>query len=259
MILYHEFEASLLTQATLNANSSDPEEISSKMFELKKATSYYAYLKHKGEDYKCENAHLNTIMIAETYENDDKLYKRFEGDALISDCKNDSRLYYRNTFKLDMFKLPLNSKWYENSLASRRMTTMPDTRVIVSAGNNSVVDTLTIFFNSTKTRQAKIKCHDQINIQNFKSGSSMELPIFCSVKSHWFNVSKISVHSDGEKRLTMDNFNVDWKPLITDDMSSNQVKTFKETVEKFIQLRDQSIREGARLRPSDIFQKIGEQ
>ena len=57
----------------------------------------------------------------------------------------------------------------------------------------------------------------------------------------------------------MDNFNVDWKPLITNDMSSNQVKTFKETVEKFIHLRDQSIREGARLRPSDIFQKIGEQ
>ena len=35
-MLDHEFEASLLTQATFNANSSDKEEISSKMFELKR-------------------------------------------------------------------------------------------------------------------------------------------------------------------------------------------------------------------------------
>ena len=259
--LNHDFQGPLIKQVLEDSKNKNigQEEIMKKLFEMKKSVSYVGWLQGLQEDYKCQNASIITLMIAVTYEDDQKLYTKLEdaSGALISNEEEDF-LYYKNDFSMQITEKRMTQKQKGFNIiasANRRMITSIKTRLVFTEASHPMTDRITVFFsNNTEEREATVECSFASEVHLFFSGSTIELPLYCGIISNWWNVTGIILTSDGEKKLSVEEFSLKWKPISTSVNSSSDIlQNMEEAVSQFIQVRDDAQENGKTVSTEGLF------
>ena len=141
-------------------------------------------------------------MIACSYENDSNLYRELDDSGALISKADDEFLYYRDDFATKTTEKRMNHNFLgvkAVTMANRRMVTSVQTRLVFTEANHPMADRITVFFNNTEEKEAIIQCSDSSDVHTFVSGTTIELPLFCSIISHWWNVTGIAINSDEEK------------------------------------------------------------
>ena len=247
--LQFDFQEDLMDQivkdnAKINVN---PEELLIKLYKLKRSTTFISWLKTQ-QDYKCESSSVITMMVSINHEEDQNMYAREEETgAMFSNEQNDNKLFFTNQFSLKLFQENLDHKLYGfNSivLANRRMVTTADTYLVFSDGNKMTYDRITVFFHKNETeRKAEIKCPNDVpDIHIFTTGTTIDLPLYCSVISAWWNATGISIYSENKENNKLKSFSMKWKPVNVRANLSNHFQDIRETVKNFVKIRDEAFR-----------------
>ena len=189
------------------------------IFKLKQLTTYVSWI-NQGEDFKCSTTSVSTIMVAPVMESDTSQYKALNNsDGYISD-DFDNRITYQNRYGLQIIEDSVNIAGLgpkKTLLANRRFTSIEDTRIVFTEARNQISDRLTVFFlrNQTEKRLATIQCSNSSSMDShqFTSGTTIELPIYCSIFSFWLNASAIRVRESKHSLLGGNSFNLKWKPI----------------------------------------------
>ena len=256
--LDHEFQKSLMQQVLLESQNKSlgHEELMQKLFEIKKSTSYIAWLEGLQGDYKCQNASIITIMIACSYEDDSNLYRKLDDSGALISKADDSFLHYRNEFAMTETAKKMNPNFLgvkAVTMANRRMVTSEQTRLVFTEANHPMADRITVFFNSTEEKEAVIHCSGSSDAHTFVSGTTLELPLFCSITSNWWNVTGIVINSDEEKELGVEEFALKWTPIQVSYNASGELENMESAVKRFIKARNEAIEKGQSLSTEGLF------
>ena len=199
----------------------EEEEENIQLFQLKQRTNYLSFVDH-GEDFKCNSSSVMTVMSATVLESDSTLYRKLNNSDGFRSHKDD-KITYENRYGMELMEQDMRSKNMpepsRSLLANRRFTSLDDTRLLFTESSQELSDRFTVFFlglNDTMERHAFIHCSNSsspLQFHKFKSGSSIDLPIYCALESHWLNASAIQIKTSNTTILGSDTFKMNWKPI----------------------------------------------
>ena len=134
------------------------------------------------------------------------------------------------------------------------MVTTADTYLVFSDGRNPANDRITVFFNNETERKAKINCPDNVHdIHVFTRGTTIDLPLYCSVISTWWNATGIKIYSDKEENMELKSFSLNWKPVTVRPNLTHHFNDIRETVISFVKIRDEALRNNTKVPIQTLF------
>ena len=259
-----DFQEDLIDQIVKDHNQTilEPDVLMLKVHKLKTSTSFISWLRTQ-EDNKCESSSVVTMMVSVNHEEDPNMYAREEetGAMISNEQQNDNKLFFTNQFSLKLFQENLDHRLYGfNSieLANRRMVTSANTYLVFIDGNEKASDRITVFFHKNETkRKAQINCPNEVpDIHVFSTGTTIDLPLYCSVVSGWWNATAINIYSENEENIKLKSFSKKWKPVYVRGNLSNHIQDLKETVMSFVKIRNEAMRNKSRISIQTLFDSV---
>ena len=249
-----DFQESLISQVLIGNKNLKPNELMYKVFKLKETTSYISWLENLEGNSMCKHSSIVTMMIALSLEPDNKLYTRHDDTGALVSNSSESLMYYTNQFKISNLEMKYKSNGNSVDRANRKMVTDAETRLVFLEGHNPISDRISILFlNKTLEKEAQIQCSNSTTDKHsFKTGSTIDLPLYCSVLSSWWNATGIAFYSDGEEEVGMRTFSLNWKPTNI-RFNSSSIAKMKDAVINLVKLRDEAINNGTKLSTQDLF------
>ena len=135
------------------------------------------------------------------------------------------------------------------------MVTSANTYLVFIDGNEKASDRITVFFHKNETqRKAQINCPNEVpDIHVFSTGTTIDLPLYCSVVSGWWNATAINIYSENEENIKLKSFSKKWKPVYVRGNLSNHIQDLKETVMSFVKIRNEAMRNKSRISIQTLF------
>ena len=239
----------------------EPEVLMLKLHKLKRSTSFISLLRTQ-DDYKCESSSVVTMMVSVNHEEDPNMYAREEETgAMISNEQNENKLFFTNQFSLKRLQENLDHKLYGSNsivLANRRMVTTANTYLVFIDGNEKVSDTITVFFHKNETeKKAQINCPNEVpDIHVFTTGTTIHLPLYCSVVSGWWNATGINIYSENEVDMKLKSILKKWRPVSVRGNLSNHFQDIKETVMSFVKIRNEAMEKKSKISIQTLFDSV---
>ena len=236
------------------------------LFKLKQTSNYFSWIDHE-EDFLCNSSSVITIMSLTVLESDSTVYRKINSSDGYRRHEDDKITYF-NEFGMTVMEedMTVQNKLEpgRSLLANRRFTSVDDTRLIFTE-STELNDRFTVFFlrddNSTEERMASIKCSSaplQAQRHRFKSGSSIDLPIFCSIESYWLNATAIQIKTSNTTTLGDESFQMNWRPIPSPTDKNNTCfdGSIQEAVEKLHSIREDFRRSYKRISTEDLLNSV---
>ena len=260
--LQFDFQEDLIDQIVKDTQTIlEPEVLMLKLHKLKRSTSFISLLRTQ-DDYKCESSSVVTMMVSVNHEEDPNMYAREEETgAMVSNEQNENKLFFTNQFSLKRLQENLDHKLYGSNsivLANRRMVTTANTYLVFIDGNEKVSDTITVFFHKNETeKQAQINCPNEVpDIHVFTTGTTIHLPLYCSVVSGWWNATAINIYSENEVDMKLKSILKKWRPVSVRGNLSNHFQDIKETVMSFVKIRNEAMEKKSKISIQTLFDSV---